>query len=429
MAHRILKTLAALVAASLGVLSACAVEVDGNDDPVTDGREDGMLTAGVSSSFSQNLQQGEVVLTIDEVPHTPGSDDVARYLSSQGISAVFFVVGNRVGTVNTAGQVTSVHPERLRAIVENGHLIGNHSYDHPVGNPTFCELGNTQQLQQIVFTHTLIDTALKQLNPAYVGSMRRWFRSPGNNWNAGCSALPQTLEGYLGGFRGNVSWSVPAPGNRREDIFCATRDHASQYTRCVDPYMSDLRAAGKGTVLFHGNLGLTKAMIQNFVERARAEGFRFVSPDCLMGTCSRGSSGGSSGGTAYGRIECPATYQLQTINGAGGRLCVNAQTSDAWGPFTRGMVQKCKSWGGGSACDTDRWHRDLAVTAYGGGSCPEGATLDGPTGYCVEGTDAFGPFPRRMIDTCIQKGGGTQACNSARWNLSFMRWIYGMANP
>ncbi len=109
----------------------------------------------------------------------------------------------------------------------------------------------------------------------------------------------------------------------------------------MDPYLSDLRAAGKGTVLFHGNLGLTKAMIESFVERARAEGFRFAHPDCLVGTCQRG--GGS--GSGYGLIECPEDYQLETINAGGGRLCIDSRTDDAWGPFTRGMV-----WG---------WHARL----------------------------------------------------------------------
>lgn len=418
------RLIATLALSAVAALSACAIGVDDNGDPSAQDWQDGLLTAGVSSSFAESLQPGEVVLTIDEVPHTPGSDDVAEYLASEGITAVFFVVGNRVGTVDGNGQVISLHAERLRAIVENGHLIGNHSYDHPVGDPAFCELTTAQQLQQIVFTHRLIDTGVKQLGSSYVGNMRRWFRSPGNNWNAGCAALPQALEGQLGGFRGNVSWSVPTPGQRREDIFCATRDDASRYARCVDPYLADLRAAGKGTVLFHGNLGLTEAMIRNFVERARAEGYRFVHPDCLMGNCSRVESA-----PGYGKIECPPGYALETINSGGGRLCIKAQTNDAWGPFTRGMVQKCKSWGGGSACDTDRWHRNLAVAAYGSGSCPEGASLDGPTGYCVEGSDAFGPFPRAMIDTCIAKGGGTHACNSARWNLGFMRWIFGIANP
>ena len=60
--------------------------------------------------------------------------------------------------------------------------------------------------------------------------------------------------------------------------------------------------------------------------------------------------------------------------------------------------------------------------------CPAGAGLDGPSGYCIEESDAFGPFPRAMIDTCVEKGGGVHACNSARWSLGFMRWIYRLSN-
>ncbi len=138
---------------------------------------------------------------------------------------------------------------------------------------------------------------------------------------------------------------------------------------------------------------------------------------------------GAAPGPEYGRIECPSGYQLQSINAAGGKLCINAQTHDAWGPFTKKMVQKCESWGGQSACRTDRWHRDLATSAYGSGSCPDGARLDGATGYCVEDADAFGPFPRKMVDKCLEKQGGVQACNSARWSLGFMQWIYRLANP
>lgn len=136
---------------------------------------------------------------------------------------------------------------------------------------------------------------------------------------------------------------------------------------------------------------------------------------------------GGAPGPQYGRIACPAGYALETINGGGGRLCIKASTGDAWGPFTQGMVDKCLAWGGGDACYTDRWHRDLAVSAYGDGACPAGAGIDGPTGYCVEDDDAFGPFPRPMIDTCLEKGGGDHACNSARWNRNFMRWIYNVA--
>lgn len=196
-------------------------------------------------------------------------------------------------------------------------------------------------------------------------------------------------------------------------------------------YVSAGRAVRAGdTIGEMGNSGRSETRHLHFELGTRAAAFdscamaksfdRVYDPDLLPY--------GQAPGAEYGRIECPNGYALETINAGGGRLCIKGSTSDAWGPFTRGMVDKCRSWGGGDACDTDRWHRDLAVSAYGVGACPEGAGLDGPTGYCVEGEQAFGPFPRAMIDMCIDKGGGQHACNSARWSKGFMRWIYRLAN-
>jgi murein DD-endopeptidase MepM/ murein hydrolase activator NlpD len=180
-----------------------------------------------------------------------------------------------------------------------------------------------------------------------------------------------------------------------------------------------------------GNSGRSETRHLHFELGTRASGF----DSCGMSTSfdrvynSDRLTYGAAPGAEYGRIECPAGYELQTINAAGGKLCINAQTNDAWGPFTQKMVQKCESWGGSTACLTDRWNRDLAVSAYGSGACPEGAKLDVTTGYCVEGTDGFGPFPRKMIDLCIEEQGGVQSCNSARWGLGFLQWIYRLANP
>lgn len=132
---------------------------------------------------------------------------------------------------------------------------------------------------------------------------------------------------------------------------------------------------------------------------------------------------GESVSEDYGRIECPDEYEFTEFNAVGGGLCVN-QNGDAMGPFTQGMVDKCESWGGGQACQTNQWNESLATAAYGEGTCPDGATVDPETGYCLELDDAFGPFPADMISACVERGGGEVSCNSARWNANMMRWIY-----
>jgi murein DD-endopeptidase MepM/ murein hydrolase activator NlpD len=139
----------------------------------------------------------------------------------------------------------------------------------------------------------------------------------------------------------------------------------------------------------------------------------------------------------YGLIHCPTGYALQSINPAGGKLCVTgshtqAPGAEAFGPFTERMKQRCQAWGGGASCLLkDNWSRPLAEGAYGAGSCPDGAARDLETGYCVEGQNAFGPFPPAMVAVCqcdpaSSPGclGGGLACGKARWHVAVMRAAY-----
>jgi hypothetical protein len=122
-------------------------------------------------------------------------------------------------------------------------------------------------------------------------------------------------------------------------------------------------------------------------------------------------------------IECPAGYTLENVGSEGGRLCSDG--TNAFGPFTKGMIAKCKEWGGQGACDGDRWSRGLALSARGTGVCPAGSYLDRETRYCTEGNDAFGPFPSEMVDACVRENGGS-ACASARWSTGMVRLTLGL---
>jgi hypothetical protein len=128
----------------------------------------------------------------------------------------------------------------------------------------------------------------------------------------------------------------------------------------------------------------------------------------------------TTGGRTVGVIECPAGYALESVGSQGGRICTDGV--NVWGPFTKAMVAKCLSWGGGDApCNSDRWGRSVALSARGTALCPEGASFDTGTGYCTEGLNAFGPFPASLIAKCEAAGGGETACRSARWNRDFLK--------
>jgi peptidoglycan-N-acetylglucosamine deacetylase len=61
-----------------------------------------------------------VVLTFDDGPTPEGTCELRDVLAQHGVRALFFVVGENA----------AAHPEQVRALVADGHMIGNHSQTH-----------------------------------------------------------------------------------------------------------------------------------------------------------------------------------------------------------------------------------------------------------------------------------------------------------
>jgi peptidoglycan/xylan/chitin deacetylase (PgdA/CDA1 family) len=71
-----------------------------------------------------NLDAGmrdAVLFTFDDGPHPDVTPAVLRLLREHRARAIFFVVGSRIERA----------PHLLRAILDEGHEIGNHSFSHP----------------------------------------------------------------------------------------------------------------------------------------------------------------------------------------------------------------------------------------------------------------------------------------------------------
>lgn len=62
----------------------------------------------------------QVALTFDDVPDPRFTPQVLKILKREGVKATFFVVGSRA----------KKHPDLVRKIHKDGHIIGNHSYTH-----------------------------------------------------------------------------------------------------------------------------------------------------------------------------------------------------------------------------------------------------------------------------------------------------------
>lgn len=62
----------------------------------------------------------QVYLTFDDGPNEPYTSQILEILRGENVGATFFVCGKNVAR----------YPETAKKIVQEGHVIGNHSYSH-----------------------------------------------------------------------------------------------------------------------------------------------------------------------------------------------------------------------------------------------------------------------------------------------------------
>lgn len=102
-------------------------------------------------------QEKKVALTFDDGPDTRFTPKVLDALKANQVKATFFVLGSQAST----------HPDIVRRIVREGHVIGNHSYSH-ANLPTLTvdkfqsQIMNTENVLQ-----GLVGYAPKLIRPPY----------------------------------------------------------------------------------------------------------------------------------------------------------------------------------------------------------------------------------------------------------------------
>ncbi|MBI5532043.1 MAG: FAD-dependent oxidoreductase [Deltaproteobacteria bacterium] len=143
---------------------------------------------------------------------------------------------------------------------------------------------------------------------------------------------------------------------------------------------------------------------------------------------------GGSGSQPSGVLFCPPGAHADLGLG----FCVDDQ--NAYGPFTKQMVDHCVQYGGGPACQATmdfvidghkvsipRWGKSFAVGLRGNGACMHGAHKDSTyTSTCVEDAgqsssgnkEAYGPFSQDVVTRCLQAAGG-DACYTNRYRYAF----------
>lgn len=128
-----------------------------------------------------------VALTFDDGPMPGSTDRILDLLAKENVKATFFVIGRRA----------EEHPDLLRRIHEEGHVIGNHTYDHPTHG---WARGTGYWRHQIEMTDAVVERT--------VGLRPGFFRPPMGikTWFTARAARRHTVIGWTRrGFDGVVT--------------------------------------------------------------------------------------------------------------------------------------------------------------------------------------------------------------------------------
>jgi peptidoglycan/xylan/chitin deacetylase (PgdA/CDA1 family) len=189
------------------------------------------------------LNDKEVVLTFDDGPLPPYSNQILDILASQCVKATYFLVG----------EMAVSFPQVVRRIYEEGHTIGTHSDHHPSG---FDHLSLERLRMEI-------DGGIADVSSALGGDRRflaPFFRVPGLERS-------DMIESELAA-RGLIVFS--------SDTL------ADDWHRNITPALitslaiSRLEALGKGILLLHDIHPKTVAALPNLLAQLKEHGFHIV---------------------------------------------------------------------------------------------------------------------------------------------------------
>ena len=189
------------------------------------------------------LNDKEVVITFDDGPLPPYTDQVLDILAAQCVKATFFMVG----------EMAHSFPATVRRVYEEGHTIGTHSDHHPVG---FGKL----PLERM---HQEIDGGIADVSAAFGGDSRYlapFFRIPGLERS-------DVLESELAE-RGLIIFSA--------DVVADDWHRDITPAKIISLAMSRLEKRGKGILLLHDIHPKTVAALPGLLQQLKEQGYHVV---------------------------------------------------------------------------------------------------------------------------------------------------------
>lgn len=197
-------------------------------------------TMGISimGKLVENKDERKIALTFDDGPHPYYTEQLLKGLKERDVKATFFVTGKNV----------EEYPDIVKKMYEEGHLIGNHTYNH-----TQLTSKNRESFKkEIIKTNEVIKEA--------TGEDTIYVRPPYGSWN-------KEFEKELNMFP--VLWTIDPLDWCSSNVSCIVD------TVCA-------KAGENEIILMHDQYKSTVTAALKIVDRLKEEGYEFVTVDELM---------------------------------------------------------------------------------------------------------------------------------------------------
>ena len=200
--------------------------------------------------------RNEVCITFDDGPHPLSCRSLLTTLKEKDVKATFFVVGKQV----------EGNPDLVRMIVDDGHELGNHTYDHI----RLDKLDREKVYDQI----TRCDVAVEKAS----GRKMVLFRPPGMKYNDTVLSVVQQKQAIL------MEYVLGA----KDFVGTATKGELTAELQKLPPVTSDyiiesvIKQLRPGAIILLHDNPITAAAMPKLIDMVRAKGYEFKTAKEMM---------------------------------------------------------------------------------------------------------------------------------------------------
>lgn len=206
-----------------------------------------------------------IALTFDDGPNA-NTVGVLNALKANNVKATFFIVG----------RMAHRNPDILSRIAAEGHLLANHSANHPL-------LGSRFDADPEKLLFQLRDVN-EQIAPLMRPGDKLYFRAPYGSWRSAHAAILND-DPVLRNYVGPVYWDIGGDIMKNDDGYIMSSadwdcwHHKWNAATCAKGYLREIRRKNGGVVLMHCIHSQSAALVADIVPALVEEGYNFVRVD------------------------------------------------------------------------------------------------------------------------------------------------------